>query len=141
MKLEDGQKGFLVILSFIGLIFFNELRLNLNDNKLRKEGNITEGRIILIEKSYGKMVRNSMYQFTIDNKNYEGEFKQSTFCEFPTKKERKKLINAKVWIIYDPEKPSLSKIITSESELKKYSEIVKKSPKTSKLFFKYIRCE
>ncbi|MFT5835007.1 MAG: hypothetical protein ACI97N_002651 [Cognaticolwellia sp.] len=141
MKLEDGQKGFLVILSFIGLIFFNELRLNLNDNKLRKEGNIIEGRIILIEKGYGRNVRNSMYQFTIDNKNYEGEFKQSTFCEFPTKKERKKLINAKVWIIYDPEKPSLSKIITSESELKKYSEIVKKSPKTSKLFFKYIRCE
>ncbi|MFT5832543.1 MAG: hypothetical protein ACI97N_000154, partial [Cognaticolwellia sp.] len=32
-----------------------------------------------------------------------------------------------MWIIYDSQKPSLSKIVTSESELKKYSEIVKKS--------------
>jgi len=140
MKLNDGQKGFLVILSFIGLFFFIELRLKLNDNKLEERGLITIGEILSIERSYGKMIRNSIYQYNIDNKKYTGEFSQNTFCEFPTKKERKELINAKVWIIYDSQKPSLSKIVTSESELKKYSEIVKKSPETSKMFFKHIQC-
>lgn len=130
--------GFAILL--LSIFIFSGIKKYVDDNNLDNYGKITKARIISKEQQIRNTVIYPEYQFVINNQKYEGSFSEKDFCKKLTKKDYEILSKIGVWIIYNPQNPNESKLLSYKEKQKLGLQKLKQNGIPS-IYLGYINCD
>lgn len=83
--------------------------------------NKTYGLIISFGSSGGKTADiPAKYVFDVEGKRYEGFFNREKLCYIPAGKDAAMLMKLKIPVLYDPQNPSINRILVKKRDYKRY---------------------
>lgn len=130
---------FFILFFFIFLfISFNRLIYHSEEKELKKDHILTTGYITYFGASAGGAVSSAQYTFTVDGVKYEEPFKRTSFCKKLSIKDKNKLKNLAIPVVYSHDDPRKSRLLISRSEYKKYN--VECPSEVEKMISEYIEC-
>ncbi|MFN7117149.1 MAG: hypothetical protein ACK4TA_10150 [Saprospiraceae bacterium] len=106
------------VLCYISYIFVQSKK---QEKQLINTHKLTQGRIIDLGESAGRVQISPEFKFVLEDKEYKVRFNENKFCKHLSNKDKRNLMSVPVLVAYYPPNPYISDVILTQKDLKKFN--------------------